>query len=109
MAHDEETEKTLQALFTRRILGCLSSTKHTVEEIRSVYLKQFPQGRIMKVLVPAKTPGEVRHALQDLVTLGMAVKEITRFTDQVLDRDTEVFSLTDKGSRFLLKKGGKIK
>lgn len=91
-------------VFHRRVLKCVQEKKWTTEEIWICYLKSYPQGLIEKVLVHPVTKAKIVLALHNLVIQDLVHKEVTNFTDQPLDEETEIFWISNKGRSFHLSK-----
>lgn len=80
-----------------RVLRCIKSTPETAEEIRAKYLQLYPRSRIFSKIAPPISITEIEFHLKFLVNEGYVHREVTRFTDTALPRDTAVFNTTQKG------------
>ena len=87
-----------------RVLRCVTSTSETAEEIRDKYLQLYPRSRILSKLAPPISLVEIEFHLQFLVGEGYVHREVTRFTDTALSRDTAVFNTTQKGFAINIKR-----
>ncbi|MFA6608339.1 MAG: hypothetical protein WCT07_00270 [Candidatus Paceibacterota bacterium] len=95
----------LDDIFVRHVLLCINERKLTIEEIHKRYLQKYPPPfDFIKKFLPPVSIGKVKGAVKILLDEGYITKEIVRFTDQVLEKDTPVYFLSQSGTIALLKK-----
>ncbi|MBP6949021.1 MAG: hypothetical protein KBC41_00515 [Candidatus Pacebacteria bacterium] len=88
----------------RKVLFCVKEQKRTAEEIQNEYIRCYPQGLLAKVLSPPPGVEEIRLKLMYLVKEGFVLKELTNYIREALDKEVEIFWISDKGRSYLLSK-----
>lgn len=92
-------------MFARRVLRCVKEIKLTSEEIWESYKKLYPQSFIAKAInLHEISLTRVEATLHSLAKEDFVHKEATNFTDEALEKETEVFWISNKGRKFLLPK-----
>ena len=88
----------LEDRFVHHILLCIDERKLTVDEIHKKYLQLYPpRFDFIKKILPPVPLIKVRSAVKVLLEEEYITKELTRFTDQPLDRDTEIYFISQHG------------
>lgn len=87
----------------RKTLRSVTTKQETLEEIQKNYTKLFPPSFLFKKQPSISLPN-LEWTLMYLEKEGYVHKEVTRYLDQELKDDTRVYSLTQKGLAYTLKK-----
>lgn len=87
----------------RKTLRSVTTKQETLEEIQKNYTRLFPPSFLFKKEPSISLPN-LEWTLLYLEKEGYVRKEVTRYLDQELDRDTRVYNLTQKGLAHVLKK-----
>jgi len=93
------------SVFARRVLARVGENKLTAEEIWENYKRYYPQGFIERTLHLHEVGlTKIVNTLFWLAQEGFIHKESTNFTDEALEKETEIFWISNKGRKFLLPK-----
>lgn len=93
------------SVFARRVLVCVKENKLTTREIWESYKRHYPQGIIGKTLhLHDVVVGKVEVTLLWLAQEGFIHKECTNFTFEALEKETEIFWISNKGRKYLMPK-----
>ena len=90
--------------FVFRLLTCVQEQQQTEEELRSRYVRMYPPSFLTRSIIGYISQEKISHALQILYSEGLVRRQLTRYTDRVLKKDTFVYCLSDKGRTSLLAK-----
>jgi hypothetical protein len=104
MAEKKKEKVTLASLtlFQRRVLGCVNEERRSGEEIHKEYVRNHPQGKIMKVFVPPESVEKVKYALSALYALGLVKRELLSYTYEPLkEGETDTYCLSNEGRSLL--------
>lgn len=87
----------------QKVLRSVGTKRETLEELQEKYTKLYPPSFLFRG-TKSITIQNLAWALKFLVQEGYVCQELTRFLEYELDRDTKVFTLTQKGLAYTLKK-----
>lgn len=90
--------------FVRKVLTCVKEEKRTTEEIQECYINHYPQSLLEKALGLPRDIKKTESVLLWLVKEDFIHKEVTNFTDEALEKETEIFWISNKGRSYLLPK-----
>lgn len=92
------------------VLQAVTARPETLEEIRERFEKskrtliKVETSWISRTMLPNsfsqnRPPKSFENAIHELVRLGFVKRSLTRYLDEALDKDTEIFSLNDQEKR----------
>lgn len=90
-------------VLVRKVLRSVSTKRETAEEIQATYTRLFPPLFLFKKQ-PSISIHNLEWALAFLEKEGYVHKEVTRYLEKELKDDTRVYSLTQAGLAYTLKK-----
>lgn len=93
---DTKNDSSLSS-FERKVLSVVRNQRQTEDEIVARYIGYYPRNSVMKTLIPLVSSRNIIKALNILYSKKYVEKESTIFTDHLLDKDTLVFWLSEKG------------